>query len=137
MSALLDGVLRLRPLVTGFTAGAGGSATATLALPRARAKDLDVLFDGERVAGVHNVKLHGKTVEDSMPTVIAVVGEMRVRRFSREWAASDTPIELSIVVRDPADGREVARLPFGRVTLGEPVSVDAKYIDVPLLVVPT
>lgn len=134
--SLLDGVLACRPLVTGLSAGVGECATATLALPRARAKDLDVLFDGERVAGVRSVKLHGKTVEDSMPTAIAVVGELRVRRFSREWAASDTPIELSIVVHDPADGHEVARLPFGRVTLGEPVSFDAKYIDVPLLAVP-
>lgn len=128
MSSLLDGVLACGPLVVGLSAGVGECATVTLALPKARAKDVDILFDGERVAGVRSVNLHGKPW---MP--IARVGELLVRRFSREWAASDTPIELSIVVNDPQDGHEVARLPLGRVTLGEPVSVDAKYIEVPLL----
>lgn len=128
---LLDGVLACGPLVVGFNAGVGECATATLALPKARAKDLDVFFDGERVAGVRNVKLHGAATVEAVTTT----GELRVRRFSREWAASDTPIELTLVLHDPVDGHEVARLPCGRVKLGEPVSVDAKYVDVPLLAV--
>lgn len=129
MSEVLDGVLELGPLVTGLHIGVGdGCGTAELMLTKARSKDVAIFFDGERVVGVRSVSLNGRTV--------GAKGLLRVRRFSREWAASDTPIELTLVVHDPADGHEVTRLPCGRVTLGEPVSVDAKHIDVPLLAVP-
>lgn len=130
MSAILDGVLELGPLVTGLHVGIGdGCGTAELTLTKAWPKDIDVCFDGERVSGVRSVSLNGNTVGET--------GVLRVRRFSREWAASETPIELTIIVRDRVDGHDLARLPCGHVTLGEPVSVDAKHMDVPLFAVPS
>lgn len=137
MSELLDVILACDPLVTGFSAGLGLNATVTLMLPKARAKDTDICFDGERVPGVQSLTLNARTGSD------LVLGTLRVRRGSfgltlahpdaAIQAASARPIELSVVVHDPEDGHEVAKLPFGRVTLGEPVDVGEKYLDFPLL----
>lgn len=139
MTEVLDVLLECGPIVTGLNIGVGEHTEATIAFTKhLQARDVDVCFDGERVPGVASIHLNGRTVGD--------IGMLRVRRFSREWAASETPVELSLVARDPDDGHIAVRIPCGRVTLGEPVSVrgprrwhrcgrsaaDAKYLDVPL-----